>query len=502
MQIPLEIGRQKQLFIDDYCVDELRGVRRWLNQPQKHPANPLLAPEMPWESAYVAVYGNVLKDPRHGQYRMWYSARSVDGAGAKMNTVCHATSNDGIRWERSRLDLFEHAGRKLTNAVLKGPYIGPTVFHTPDDPDPNRHYRMFVFMGEELLNEAHRQTAFRNGYGVLFSPDGIHWKEYENNPVIQGGDISTCMYDPVAREYIAYPKVHKSSDNIDRRCVGSSVSKNFLHWSAPAIILSADAEDDARVPQRLKRFRNILCYDTPGHYGYPSADIYGMTGFRYESYNLGLLWFYDRSGLRPPEHGSNDDGIINIQLAYQRDGYWQRAGDRQDFLPCGNEGEYDCGMVITAHSVLEVGDELWFYYTGDDYSHGWEARLPGRPKCLSRSDPKGTSINLATIRRDGFISVDALYPGGSLTTKLLTFTGRELEINADAAHGQIIVGILDEAGHPVPGFDRDDCIPFGEDAVRGTVRWRGEGDLASLHGKPVRLALHMRTARLYAFRFR
>lgn len=36
------ILHEKQLFIDDYLIAELNGVSKTLNQPAKHPSNPLL----------------------------------------------------------------------------------------------------------------------------------------------------------------------------------------------------------------------------------------------------------------------------------------------------------------------------------------------------------------------------------------------------------------------------------------------------------------------------
>ena len=47
--VPLRIGRQKQLFVDNYIVERMEGVHRTLNQPEKHPGNPVLAPDRPWE---------------------------------------------------------------------------------------------------------------------------------------------------------------------------------------------------------------------------------------------------------------------------------------------------------------------------------------------------------------------------------------------------------------------------------------------------------------------
>ena len=44
MVAPLEIGTNKQLFIDDYIIDHTLGVVRTLNQPAKYIGNPVMIP--------------------------------------------------------------------------------------------------------------------------------------------------------------------------------------------------------------------------------------------------------------------------------------------------------------------------------------------------------------------------------------------------------------------------------------------------------------------------
>ena len=504
----IKLGSERQLFIDDYCIGSLRGTRKRFHQAQKHPANPILTPREPWEASYVQVYGNVLYDPDMQVYRMWYSARyEPDGPGSKYNTVCHATSTDGLNWERTPLNRLKHKGLLLSNAVLQGfNVIGPTVFHTPDDPDPGRRYRMFIYTDAVILGHPDRTAPFSQHFSVLFSPDGFEWTPYEKNPVVQGGDIATCMYDPVTEEYIAFPRIHRDDDGRDRRCVAVSVSKDFLTWLTPNIILSADAVDDARVEARLSRFRNLLVFDDPNFY---SADMQGMTGFRCEGLRLGLIWFYDRSSRRPQEFKGNDDGILNIQLAYSRNTNpylgWKRAGDRYDFIPCGAEGAYDGGCMWTAHAVLERDDELWFYYTANSHSHGYWPELEAvygsdmPNSILSRKPMLPTSINLATLRLDGFASIEALYPPGSMTTKLLTFDGERLVINAYAEKGHILVELIDHEGKPIPGYTKEESIPFSRDDIRGEVRWKERSRLSPLRGKPVHMVFHLKTAQLYSF---
>ena len=42
-----------------------------MHQPKRHPANPVLRGEHPWEQR-ASLYGTVLYDPEEKQFRMWY----------------------------------------------------------------------------------------------------------------------------------------------------------------------------------------------------------------------------------------------------------------------------------------------------------------------------------------------------------------------------------------------------------------------------------------------
>jgi len=498
MNESIVFNHERQLFIDNFCIESLNNTRRRFHSARKHPANPLITPQEPWEADYIQLYGNVLFDTDINKFRMWYSARyTPEGEKKCLNTICHASSTDGLHWERTPVNRLEHNGLSLGNAVMKGQAIGPTVFHTPGDPNPDRRYRMFVYTGDEILDASRMKAAFSQHYSIFFSPDGYTWTPYENNPVVQGGDIATCLYDPVTQEYIAFPKIHRSDDGFNRRCVGVSLSRDFATWLTPNIILSADAIDDARVADRLERFQDRLVYVNPEQY---HADMYGMTAYRCGGLRIGLIWHFDISAHRPRELGGNHDGPVNIQLAYSRnpDAYsgWKRTEGRRDFLACGDDGAYDSGSIYTAHSVIEREDELWIYYTGIDRTHG-DRGSADKYSRFSREPHQPHSLNVATLRKEGFASIEAHYPPGSMTTRPLTLEGERLIINADAEKGAIHVEVTDPEGHPLPGFTRDDCLPFQDDCTSGEVRWKN-ATLATLRGQTVRLTFHLQTARLYA----
>ena len=105
-------------------------------------------------------------------------------------------------------------------------------------------------------------------------------------------------------------------------------------------------------------------------------------------------------------------------------------------------------------------------------------------------------------RLDGFVSMDANYKGGTLTTPPLVFSGRRLVLNQNAgAQGTIFVELRDVNNQPIPGYGLADCEEITCNDVAWEVRWRGNADLSHLAGQPIKLHFKMRAAKLYAFQF-
>ena len=111
----------------------------------------------------------------------------------------------------------------------------------------------------------------------------------------------------------------------------------------------------------------------------------------------------------------------------------------------------------------------------------------------------GGSTGLATLRRDGFASMDAGRGGGTLTTRPVTFDGRFLFVNADAGGGELRAEALDEEGRVLSSFSARECAPTSSDATSHRMTWSGGGDLSALRGRPVRFRFHLSGGRLYAF---
>ena len=122
-----------------------------------------------------------------------------------------------------------------------------------------------------------------------------------------------------------------------------------------------------------------------------------------------------------------------------------------------------------------VGDKLYFYCSG---------------RTMQPADSGATG--LATMRRDGFASMDAGDAQGSLTTKLLRFSWANLFVNLESQRGGLQVEVMDDQGKVIEEFSRDKCLPLVGDSTKVMVRWRGGKDLSSLAGKPLRLRFYLK----------
>ncbi len=133
---------------------------------------------------------------------------------------------------------------------------------------------------------------------------------------------------------------------------------------------------------------------------------------------------------------------------------------------------------------LVVGDKLYFYAGGTKWGAG-------------SFDPNHTG--LAILRRDGFSSLDAGETAGSVTTRLLRFSGAHLFVNVAAAKGTLRAEVLNEQGQPIAPFTADNCEPVSSDSTKILVKWKGAEDLSALTGQPVRFRFHVKNGSLYAF---
>jgi len=456
------IRDSKQLFFDDYIVESMENVKRVINQPVKYAGNPVLKPDEPWEKGLAYATGNIIHDEDEGIYKMWYQVVNYDWSESMM---AYATSRDGIHWEKPALGLMEYNGTKENNIVfgLTPGFDGPGVFKDPVETDPSRRYKMLYRCPPPVC--------------AAYSPDGIHWTPYVENPVIptESDTHEVVFWDNKLQRYVAHlrlwlPYREDEPENYIR-VVGRSESTDFIRWTPTVPIVKADEKDEPK-----------------------DRNFYNMEVMQYEGIYIGFISVYHiLPGMEgkpvPPDKPWMDK--VDVQLTFSRDGRtWMRVGDRQVFLPTGSEGSFDWGMIFTLQSPLVVNDEIWIYYVGFSNLHWF----------LYRGEPQEGAIGLAKLRLDGFVSIDA-ESKGVLTTKPFIFDGNRLELNTDAEEGAIYVELLDPNNRPIPGFSKDDCDPVTKDEIHHTVSWNGKSDIGFLRGKTIKLKFYLNKAKLYSFRF-
>ncbi len=116
-------------------------------------------------------------------------------------------------------------------------------------------------------------------------------------------------------------------------------------------------------------------------------------------------------------------------------------------------------MVNIPNPPVEVGDDLYVYYSGSKNHHDWW--IVGQKEGLTVPEAYDMnmvdySMGLAKMKKDRFVSLSAFdVRQGVLVTKPFWSLGRQLAINANCRKtGSIEVEVADKDGNILPGFER------------------------------------------------
>ncbi len=472
----LDVGDRKQLFLDDRFIAESEGVDLRANPPVKRGI--VLQGEAPWDEGWIG-YCDALDDGT-GEYKLYYASWAVGKDGKRgRGAYCLATSRDGVHWTRPSLGLVDYNGSKDNNVL---PYTADCVFLDPQAP-PEQRYKM--------LREDGFDDPEKGGLYLGYSPDGIHWTRHPERVLPLLPDTQNqAFYDTRLGRYVAYlrcwsplRKVARAEmDDILKPWPYDTSVKPYLIWG------------DKHPPVPSRELPHAISYDELDP---PATDIYTPCVLQYpwaENAYFAFPSIYYHFP-EPPVGKYGNDGFLEIQLAVSRDGLQFTRPDRRAYVPLGVRGSSDGGAMYMAPGIIRRGDELYQYYAGFSCSHG---------EYVGFKELRGIShVHLVVQRLDGFMSADAAYTGGWLTTPAVTFAGRELELNLDCgAVGHARVELRDEGNAPIEGFTAEDCDLIRGNHVHHTVTWGGKADVAALAGKPVRLHFDLRDAKLYAFQFK
>jgi len=462
----IDLSHQPQLFLDDLLVAQCHGVTREIQRPAKHPDNPLIVQEHPWEHQSVQCYGNVLYDVDARRFRMWYFAaeqRDPDdvpwlakegdtpGKAKRLYRTCYAESEDGVRWAKPVINAVETPLHDEHNILIEDIH-SICVLHEPEDPDPARHYRA------------------AGGKTLALSGDGLRWQTSTWDAAGKN-DTGTSVVRWQGR-YLAYVRQQDSHppDWPLVRAVGLTESRDFIDWTPKRTILQTDEAD-----------------------GFPWTQPYGMTVFPCGDLLVGLLWMIVLDRVEEADHPwkwNNRIGDVRTELVVSREGLsWHRVADRAPFLE-PDPDSWDRARAYPGTSVLQHDDQLWLYYTGTECRHGLGAGRAG--------------IGLATLPAERLVAMVADRGGepGVVETPPLRLPAGDLAVIADLAGGALHVELADASGAVMPGHKRTACSLTPIDGLRHQVRWGLTGLASVPRAEPVVLRFALQGARLFSFQIR
>lgn len=440
---PINIGSRLELFVDDFLIEHMDRVELQLQHPVEKES--VLRLDAPWEGE-TSAYFTVFQDST--RYRMYYRGSNYNVDPHEL--TCTAESVDGINWAKPELGIYNFKGSKKNNIVLMGNATHAFVPFKDTKPNvkPDEIYKAVALEGREG-----KPTLC-----AFVSPDGYHWKSFQDKPIITDGAFDSqnlALWDAQKSEYVSY--FRDSRNGI--RDIKRSTSKDFINWTEPEWLNITGAP-------RFNLYTNAIqpYFRAPHIYmGFPKR------------------FFEDRKLIMSsPEVGISDGGYMT-----SRDGKIFNIWGEAFMRPGPDQENWTDRSTMAAWGILQLSPgEISMYYSRD-YQH------------------QSIHMSRATLRTDGFVSAHAGSKTGTLVTKPLLFKGNNLTINfATSAGSGIRVGLLDEKNIPIPGFEMDNCPIIYGDKIEHIVRWKSGNDVSTLANKPVRIIFELVDADLYSFQFR
>jgi hypothetical protein len=465
--IPIDVGRQ--LFVDNFLI-ESTDMKRVFHQAEKFAGNPVFKPETAVEKHHNGVVylgqGGVFFDPSEKLFKMFYTA-------GWRGPLALATSPDLKNWTRPELGL--HGGNNLLPAgVAWGTGDGETagsdnaLWYDIHATDPRERIK-YLTCWMHVPNE----QRVRGLTHSLQVSDGVTWSKSVacNAPAADYGSI---FYNPFRNKWVQSIK----RDCPRGRCRFYVESDRFLDgadWSKAVYWTNADHLDQ---PEPAGSYAGIASEGEP-------PQLYSLAAVAYESLMIGMHQI-----LRGPRNEICAQGkfpkLTDLEVGFSRDGFhWDRPDRRGLIRGTREAGTWDRAYLHTTTGVLVVlDDRLVFPYCAYSGDVG-----DGRHDMYG-----GAAIGLASLRRDGFASMEAVDKPGTLTTRTLTFMGRHLFVNVNAPQGELRAELLDLSGKVLATSK-----PVTGDTTKQRVEWLDQPDLAQWAGQPVRFRFQLSNGQFYSF---
>ncbi|MGB0581325.1 MAG: hypothetical protein ACPGVU_16625 [Limisphaerales bacterium] len=454
----VNVSTGRQLFVDDFIIEGLSNLTRVYHQPVKFTNNPVLAADRDWEKGpgsrlAIPANGGVWWDTTNYNFKMFYRAGPSNG-------LAMAISTNSTNWSKPLL-----RGPKSSNIA----HISSSEFSTVllDHHSKDERFKMF-------RHEIHK------GISVLAmhaSKGGTNWSKVIRRfgPAPQG---STVFYNPFRGVWVF--------NLADQQAPGKR-----RYWEM----------DDLKTGKIWERLEDAPLWVGADHMDRPQVEFQTQPELQrldvipYESLLVGMFTIFKGAHPGPVADFRHNE----VYIGFSRDGFhWYRPDRRPWISRATSPQAWDWSDVQSmAGGFSIVGRRLNFSYSA-----------------RSR-DEKGVEtggVGLASIRRDGFVSIDAGPTPGLLLTRPVKFgyAGYMLiNMKTNAPDGEVRVAIYSEAnkllqvtrnddGSVVP-FSLENCHPIKHNQTLTSVNWNNIPNISMLVDRPIRFAFQIKNASLYSF---
>ena len=474
----IDLGSRRELFVDDYLIERMDGVHLELQQPRDE--GPVFWTDRPWEGQWTG-YFTVIKDS--DSFRLYYRGKPTpQNAGVPDEVTCYAESSDGANWTRPSLGIVDIEGSKDNNVIIG-----------PESPDVRHNFTPFLdtrpgvdpserFKGLGGLFDHDRREATTHGLLLYGSPDGIHWNQLKDEPVINQSHRGPLLTDTSSiptfwseteeryvcymRDWIGDPRRPGQVGTL--RWIGRTTSPDLIEWEP--------VEKMQYEPAEQLYTSNVQPYFRAPHIyiALPARFMLGrqvVTAEEAKAANVHPDFIYDCS---------------ETVFMTSRGGQSFDRTFREGFVKPGIGAKHWISRTnYAAIGVVQTSETDMSLYIQQECSQ------------------PTSQLRRYSLRLDGFASAKTPYAGGELLTKPFTFLGTRLFLNfATGAAGDIRVEIQGANGEPLPGYSLEDSRQLVGNYIEREASWQIGPDLSKFVDQTIRLRFVMKDADLYAFRFR
>jgi hypothetical protein len=424
----------------------------------KHPGTPVMPIGAKGDPDFPRAYfcGTILHID--GEYRMWYS-----GFDGHKRQVCYATSKDGVKWDKPKLGIVDYNGNRDNNLTgidggeaVKGMIV--LVLHDPEDPDPERRFKMV-----REVNPEQKPAAI--------SADGIHWNSLGGGKdILGGGNLEPSGLIKFNGAYYIYghggPVPHpiqiRGYMRAQKRMMVTLMSCDFEHWTTAG---NVSFRRDDLPPRPIMDFEFHR-----GEQVHLGASVWNRGNV--------LLGFYGQW------HNATNDrrsAVVDIGLVVSSDGiHFKEPLPDFKMIPSFEEDDRAEQRLTQGQAFHNIGDRTFVYY--------------GIWTEIDRNSPTG--VRVATWPRDrlGYFAPVPEAKETHCISSPITAAGNDVRIALNVTglsdEGRLTVEVLDERFVPLPGYSAADFVPIeAKSGLRLPVAWRGGATLGKLT-QPIRLRVN------------